>query len=130
MENIERFINNDKYFDERFCGEPDVTFTLKENPQFNIYMWAGFLYGIANDPFTDEKGLWIGFTRDYQEMIRTYSGYPVEIDLDEYIKDLLLYKDIDFEEKFGKETQEVYDLILDFLLFAKQTNQTVIVENG
>ena len=40
MENIERFINNDKYFDERFCGEPDVTFTLKENPQFNIYMWA------------------------------------------------------------------------------------------
>ena len=41
----------------------------------------------------------------------------------------MLYKDIDFEKEFGKETQEVYDLIIDFLLFAKETKQTVVVEN-
>ena len=130
MKNLERFIQNDKYFDERFFGESDMTFALKENPEFNIYLWEGFIDDICENPRTDETGHWIGFTRDNNEFIRTYSGYPVEIDLDEYIKDLLLYKDIDFEKEFGKETQEVYDLILDFLLFAKETNQTVIVENS
>ena len=105
MKNIERFINNDEYYDERYYGEHDMTFTLKEKPEFNLYFWEGYLDNIHEEPRVDGERGWIGFTRDDNEFIRTYSGYPVEIDLDEYIKDLLLYKDIDFEEKFGKCTK-------------------------
>ena len=129
MRNIENFLQNNKYFDERFWGEDAMTFTIKENPLLCLHIYNGYINSIHDNPLTDEKGRWIGCTRDDNEFIRTYSGYPVEIDLDEYIKDLLLYRHIDHEKQDVKETQEVYDLLLSFLLFARETKQTVVVEN-
>ena len=58
--------------------------------------------------------------------MRTFSGNEVEIEnLDEYINDLHLYKDSQFEDE---EDFEVYELILDFLTFAKENNLAVIAE--
>ena len=45
--------------------------------------------------------------------------------VDEYIWDMLRYKDKEFA---WKETPEVFDLIIDFLTYAKQTGQTIVME--
>ena len=76
MRNIENFLQNNKYFDERFWGEDEMTFTIKENPQLCLHIYNGYINSIHDNPLTDEKGRWIGFTRDDNEFIRTYSGYP------------------------------------------------------
>lgn len=126
MENTERFINNEKFYDERFYGEDELVLSLKGNPEYNIHIWVGFISDILRK-LKDSDDYWSGFTRDWNEIVRTFCGHLVEMeDIDEYINDLLLYKDDKFE--FGDETREAYTLIVDFLLFAKENNQTVIAE--
>lgn len=126
MENTERFINNEKFFDERFYGIGDeLVLSLKEHPKYNIHIWEGFIFDILRDAKA-AGDYWAGFTRDYNEMVRTFCGDPVEMeDISEYINDLLLYKDDEFEDD---EDREAYTLILDFLRFAKENNQTVMAD--
>ncbi len=129
MKNIERFIRNETHYDERYYGDHEMTLTIKENPSFYLHMWDGYLDNIFHNNLRTLGDYWIGFTRDNQEFIRTYSGDVVEIEnIDEYITDLLLYKNVDFQNKCFKETKEVYELILDFLTFAKENNLTVLAE--
>ena len=124
MNNIERFFQNEKWYDERFYGENEITLSIKENPNLYLHIWDGYLNFILDD-VRMLKDRWIGFTRDNQEFIRTFSGDVVEIEnLDEYITDLLLYKG----KKLDEEDSEVYKLILDFLYFAKENNLTVLAE--
>ncbi len=125
MKNIERFINNNKFYDEWLYGDPELVLSLKENPQCNLHVWDGYIIDITRD-IKPKDAYWSGFTRDYQEDVRTFSGEEVELEnLDEYINDLLLYKDAQFE---FNETFEAYELILDFLTFAKENNLTVMAE--
>lgn len=128
MRNIKQFIHNYDYFDDRFGGEDALTLTLKEKPDYCIHIYSGYIYSIHENPQVGIDGIWKGFTKDTQEFARSFGGKAVEIDLDEYIEDLLLYQDVDFTQVDVKETQEVYNLILDFLKFAKELNQTVVVE--
>ncbi len=124
MQNLERFIRNEKWYDEWFYGDHEMTLTIKENPNFYLHIWGGYFNFILRDALT-VGDCWIGFTRDNQEIIRTYSRDVVEIEnLDEYITDLLLYKYAERDE----EDSEVYQLILDFLTFAKENNLTVLAE--
>ncbi len=126
MQNIERFIRNERFY-EGFEGDPDFTLWLKENPEFYLHMWDAYIDDIFCEPRA--KGAnWEGFTKDFQEDVRTWKYCEeVEIEnLDEYINDLLLYKDANFPLK---NTCEVYELIFDFLTFAKDNNLTVMAQH-
>ncbi len=119
----ERFMNNDTFYDQRFYGSGEVILSLKDHPEYNLHIWEGYMGDILQDP-KREGDYWSGFTRDFHELVRTFSSALVEIEnLDEYINDLLLYKDVQFE---FDETFEAYELILDFLAFAKENNLTVL----
>ncbi len=124
MQNIERFIRNERFYDG-FEGEHEIALWLKENPEFYLHIWDGYMDDIHRPPKTD--GIyWAGFTRDFHEEVRTYSEEIVEIEnLDEYITDLLRYKDVNFR---SKKAHEVYELIFDFLTFARDNNLTVMAE--
>ena len=124
IKNIECFRKNEKFHEEDIA---DYVFTLslKENSEFYIHIWYGYMCDIYRDPKVCGD-YWGGFTRDLQEYVRTFSEDLVEIEnLDEYINDLLLYEDVKFKYE---ETREVYDLIYDFLCYAKETKQTVLAE--
>ena len=120
MKNTERFINNWDFF---LSCEPELELHIKEKPEYNIHIWKGHLRDIFGKPRLDGMG-WHGFTLDYQEDKRTAELDGCEIkDIDEYIDDLLEYKDKGFEYE---ETNEVYCLMLDFLQYAKENNLTVV----
>ena len=71
----------------------------------------------------DGKG-WNGFTRDYNQMERTYENQGIKVDIEEYLNDLCIYKNKDFEYD---ETVECYNLLYAFLEYAKSNNKTVII---
>ncbi len=136
MQNIKRFIQSEEYFEdffrgenfpegEDFGGESYYCFSIKENPELYINIWSGFICDIFGEPKTD--GIyWSGLTRDYHEIVRICdsNGYEIE-NLNEYITDLLRYKDVEFEFEY---TRGAYELILDFLTFARDNNLTVMAE--
>ena len=125
MENTERFINNESFYAERHYGADELVLSLKEHPKYNIHIWDGFILDILRELKVIGDS-WSGFTRDWNEIDRTFCGDPVEMeDIDEYINDLLLYKDDTF---LFEGTIEAYALILDFLRFAKENNQTVMAD--
>lgn len=115
---------------EQYCAwwpEPEVVLSLKENPEFNLHIWNGYFADIfENAIFTDN--LWVGFTRDYQEDKGGWDKASEIENIDEYIWDMLRYKEKKYAPIWQKCVPEVFDLIIDFLTYAKQTNQTVIVE--
>ncbi len=115
---------------EQYCAwwpEPEVVLSLKENPEFNLHIWNGYFAEIFEDAiFTDN--LWVGFTRDYQEDKGGWDKATEIENIDEYIWDMLRYKEKKYAPIWQKCVPEVFDLIVDFLTYAKQTNQTVIVE--
>ena len=119
---IRRLKNN-----REFCAwwpEPDIILSLKESPEYNLYIWEGYIGEIFEDPiFTDKN--WVGFTRDYHEGVGAWEDVTEIENVDEYIWDMLRYKDRKFD---WEETPEVFNLIVDFLAYAKQTGQTVVVE--
>ena len=79
MENTERFINNEKFYDERFYGEGELVLSLKEHPEYNIHIWRGYIRDIIRE-LKAAGDSWAGFTRDYNEMVRTFCGDTVEIE--------------------------------------------------
>ena len=124
---IGRLKNNREYC--AWWPEPDIILSLKESPEFNLFIWDGYFVTIFSDPiFTDKD--WAGFTRDYQEFTGVWAwDDKTEIkDVDEYIWDMLRYKDKKYKPIWEKTVPEVFNLILDFLTYAKETGQTVIME--
>ena len=124
---ITRLKNNYEYYSDAEINT-EVVISLQEDEDYNIHIDEKFFGDIFM--FSPAAGdVWKGFTRDYQEQVGAWDfklGNKAKlIDLDEYISDMLYYTD-----KLTKfeETGEVFDLILDFLTYAKQTGQTVIVE--
>ena len=115
---------------EQYCAwwpEPEVVLSLKENPEFNLHIWDGYFVAIFDRPiFTDEP--WVGFTRDYQEDKGGWEKASEIENVDEYIWDMLRYKEKKYDPVWEKCVPEVFNLVIDFLTYAKQTNQTVIVE--
>ncbi len=115
---------------EQYCAwwpEPEVVLSLKENPEFNLHIWNGYFAEIFEDAiFTNEP--WVGFTRDYQEGKGGWDKASKIENIDEYIWDMLRYKEKKYAPIWQKCVPEVFDLVIDFLTYAKQTNQTVIVE--
>jgi len=121
---IEKFKNNEKYC--AWWPEPDIILSIKESPEFNLYIWEGYFGAIFNEAIFTDK-MWVGFTRDYHEFIGAWEKATEIENIDEYIWDMLRYKNKQFE---WEETPKVFDLIIEFLTYAKQSGQTVIVEKN
>lgn len=116
-------LKNNTEFYEGFEDEPEIELYLSESPDFNIHIWDGYFLDIFGSPAMDGKG-WNGFTRDYNQMERTYENQGVKVDIEEYLNDLCIYKNKDFEHD---ETIGCYNLLYAFLEYAKSNNKTVIV---
>ena len=74
---------------------------------------------------------WSGFTRDWQQLERTFcfeNTKPEPIaDLEEYLNDLYTYK-TRMEHYEYPDSRKVYQLICDFLEYARENGMTVTVE--
>ena len=124
---IGEFKNNKMYCEADFC-EDEIILSLKENSEFNIHIWEGYIRDIFDKAALDGE-MWAGFTRDFHEIKGAFSrknGNKIQIqNIEEYLADLLGYceKEFDFEE-----TREVFNLMVDFLRYAMMTGQTVVVQ--
>ena len=105
-------------------AETEVALILKEAPEFSLYIEEGYFWDIFGKPILDVVP-WVGFTRDYQEEIGGWDA-PTEIkNIDEYLEDILRYREREF---LREKTSEVLELIISFLIYAKETGQSVIVD--
>ena len=112
--NIENFKNNWRFYNG-FEGETEIILTIVQNKDFNIHIWEGYFDSIFGDPVLDGGG-WNGFTRDYNQMERSFGNDDYMIkNADEYFHDLLIYKDKKYEYP---EINQCYELLRDFLKFA------------
>ena len=124
---IEKLKNNEKYC--AWWPEPDIILSIKESPEFNLYIWEGYFAEIFEKAIFTDK-MWVGFTRDYQEGINGWEKATEIENIDEYIWDMLRYKDKAYDPIFANIVPKVFDLIIEFLTYAKQSGQTVIVEKN
>ena len=127
MRDIGKLKDNYKFCDED--GGDDIILKIKEDPTTIIYISESYFYEIFGDPPLHGLG-WHGFTRDYQEHKGAFdyfeNGNVAEMTNPmEYLEDMMQYKDKSFRYE---ETSEVFDLIADFLGYAIETKQTVIVK--
>ena len=119
---IGMLFNNTEFYDG-FEDEHEIEVFISEKPELNIHIWEGYFNDIFGEPTFYEKG-WHGFTRDFQQCERTFEEKNVVVDVNEYLLDLLKYKNKKF--KF-EETKGCYDLMRTFLEYAKANNETVKV---
>ena len=126
MWDIGKLKGNDKFCD--IYEGNDVILKIKENPTINIRIGESFFYEVFRKPPLHGLG-WCGFTRDYHEMKGAFNsgeeGISEIVNPKEYLEDIMQYKDKDF---MCEETSEVFELITDFLRYAIETKQTVIVK--
>ena len=108
-------LKNNTVFYEGFEDEPEIELYLSESPDFNIHIQDGYFLDIFGSPAMDRNG-WNGFTRDYNQMKRTYEKQGVKVDIEEYLNDLCIYQNKAFEYD---ETVECYNLLYAFLEYAK-----------
>ena len=120
---IGMLFNNTEFYDG-FEDEHEIELFISEKPELSIHIWEGYFNDIFGVPTFDENG-WHGFTRDFQQCERTFEEKDVVIDIDEYLTDLLNYKDKKF--KF-EETRKCYELLRIFLEYA-QTNSKIVRVN-
>ena len=119
---IGMLVNNTNFYDG-FEDEHEIELFIAEDPKLNIHIWDGYFGDIFREPSLDGKG-WNGFTRDFQQLERTYEEKDVVIDVNEYLNDLYTYDKHTFD---FEETRECYKLLCGFLEYAKKNGKTVKV---
>ena len=121
-------IKNNRVYNEEDMYDTEIILSLREDPNFNLHIWEGYIDDIFDHPPLHGLG-WHGFTRDYQEFKGAFSDdndNKIELpDLEEYLTDMLQYAEKEFR---FEETSEVFELIADFLRYAIATGQTVVME--
>ncbi len=119
---MEPFKNNTTFYDG-LEDEPEIKLKIAEVPGLIIHIWDGYFCDILGNPSFCEDG-WKGFTKDYQEGVRSYGNEETRINVSEYLSDLETYRNNTFELA---ETENCLELICDFLKYAKEQDYTVIV---
>ena len=111
--------DNYKFY-EGYEFEPEVELSTNIDTIETLHIWDGFFMDIFGEPSLDGKG-WHGFTRDYNQCEGAFDddGEAIITNLQEYIDDLLVYKNRKFR---FKETKEVYELICSWLIEAQKNN--------
>ncbi len=114
-------LKNNYEFYKGFEGEGEMVIIVENHEEYNLHIWEGYFSEIFQRARI-ENG-WSGFTKDYQECIRTFSTekYTI-INLEEYINDLKYYENFEYDA----DTRKVLLLIIDFLNFANQNSLNVI----
>ena len=110
-------LNNNTEFYDGYEGEPEVILSILEKQEYNLHIWDGYFLFIFGAPSQNGEG-WKGFTRDYNQMERSFGNRSYVIgNVEEYLEDLLQYSKQDFETE---ETAACYALLCDFLSYAKE----------
>ncbi len=119
-------LKNNTDFYEGFEPETEITLQYVENPEYNLHIYEGFFSDFFGSPNLDGKG-WNGFTRDYQQMERSFGNYDEYVlkDVKEYLDDLMIYKDKDYEYP---ETKECYNVLCNFLELALEKGFHICVK--
>ena len=112
---------HDTEFYDGYEGEPE--YILEREDAASLHIWEGYLSDIMDPPCAAP---WKGFTRDYEECVRTYdTTEPVAIDVQEYLDDLRGYAGRTFE---FADSNAVRERICDFLQDALAKHQSVRAE--
>lgn len=113
---------NNFTFYKGYEDESEIILCIKEDEA--VHIWEGYFDDIFDTPSLDGKG-WKGFTRDYHQLKGIFSenGGIYEIDPTEYLEDLMLYKEKNFD---FDETKEVFNLIES--IFQKAIKNSVPVK--
>lgn len=114
--------NVDTTFYTGYEGEPEIVISFQEH---EVHIWEGYFEDIFSNPESTDTG-WNGFTRDYNELVNTFDDDSIECAImpAEYLADLLLYSNHDFE--YG-ETHDVLKKLIEIFSEAKKQDDCVMV---
>lgn len=118
--------HKDNYeFYEGFEDEAEIIISIANE---TYHFWNGYFEDIFGAPKMNGIS-WIGFTRDYNELINAFSDNCIEcvIEPEEYIKDLELYVNQDFTYE---ETSEVLSCLINILKEAEASKLIVLVKSN
>lgn len=108
---------NYKYY-EGFEGESEFTITIPDTDYPPTHIWIGYIEDIFDNASLSDGG-WKGLTRDYQENTGVFSNDNfIVTDMEEYLNDLMQYKDISFRYDESSDVLEL--LILTFEVALKK----------
>mgnify|MGYP004521768071 CR=1 FL=1 len=104
---------NNTIFYEGYEGEGEIILSLSDpKNKTTIHVWDGYFEDIFGNPIKSDAE-WIGFTKDYQESVRTFDGeeriaFPT---LSEYLSDLKNYENHSFSYP---ESRDCLNLLISF----------------
>ncbi len=104
---------NNTFFYDGYEGEGELILSLKnaDNTEM-LHIWDGYLEDIFGTPIPSNGG-WFGFTKDYQESVRTFNGEEqiLPSSTAEYLSDLKQYQNQSFSYP---ETRDCLLLLINF----------------
>ena len=118
-------LNNTVFYDG-YEGEGELILSISDaNYMPIIHIWDGYFEEIFGKPITTDTG-WFGFTKDYQESVRTFDGEECipPSSVSEYLSDLKKYENHTFTYP---ETKECLNLLIDFFEQALNLSAEIIV---
>lgn len=117
-------LKNNYTFYDGYEDEGEIVLCIEADQA--IHVWEGYFDDIFDTPSLDGNG-WKGFTRDYHQFEGIFSenGGVYEINPAEYLEDLMLYKEKNFD---FDETRDVLNLVAYLLEKAIREGVTVKAE--
>lgn len=117
-------LKNNYTFYDGYEDEGEIVLCIEADQA--IHVWEGYFDDIFDTPSLDGNG-WKGFTRDYHQFEGVFSenGGVYEINPAEYLEDLMLYKEKNFD---FDETRDVLNLVASLLEKAIREGVTVKAE--
>lgn len=115
---------NNKYY-EGFEDEDEMIFTIEDVNDIDLHIWRGYFEEIFFD-YDSKKRIKKGFTKDCHLCTGAFDFVNnVRIDkVDEYLEDLLTYKDKGIKDV---NTKECLLLIIELFEYAKSQNKAVLI---
>ena len=117
-------LKNNYTFYDGYEDEGEIVLCIEADQA--IHVWEGYFDDIFDTPSLDGNR-WKGFTRDYHQFEGVFSenGGVYEINPAEYLEDLMLYKEKNFD---FDETRDVLNLVAYLLEKAIREGVTVKAE--
>lgn len=117
-------LKSDYTYYNGYEGEGEIIIRLEMEEE--VHIWEGYFEDIYDIPSLTGNG-WKGFTRDYNQLEGIFSEEDIimGINPEEYLEDLMLYKDKQFE---FAETIDVFKLIKSLLEKSIKENKIIKVE--
>lgn len=101
--------HDNTFFYNGYEGEGEIVLTLSDSSYTTtLHIWDGYFEEIFGNPTMSSTG-WSGFTKDYQESVRTFNGeeHISPSAISEYLADLRNYKNHTFSFPEAKDCLNV-----------------------